>query len=220
MASSMLHYLIALKITDSIEIDNIDNFMIGALLPDASSHQDGSYSIAHFVDFKLDQGIKGFNWNNFKQKYEQYLISDSIYLGYFCHLIMDAVWFKNMADKYIRIHPKKERNIYYQKGYEDFHKLNSILVNKYNLSCPSFEIPKINIDEINFDYIDIIFENLAHNFCDIHPYDVSELSIYPFEEIEKYITDTINVCLAEISSLNSKQGLVDPVMYYTQLRDQ
>lgn len=48
MASRMLHYVIATEIAGRLSIDDMDRFIIGSLLPDASLHEDGSYAIAHF----------------------------------------------------------------------------------------------------------------------------------------------------------------------------
>lgn len=48
MASRMLHYVVALELLQKLKIKDKNRFLVGALLPDASSHQDGSYDIAHF----------------------------------------------------------------------------------------------------------------------------------------------------------------------------
>lgn len=92
--------------------------MAGALLPDASVHEDESYFVAHFM--KTSGNKKGFNWQDFKNKYYDKIQVNSILQGYMCHIIMDAVWFQQIADKYIRVHPREVRQKYYQKAYEDY----------------------------------------------------------------------------------------------------
>lgn len=71
---------------------------------------------------------------------------DSLYLGYYIHLIMDALWFSKIADIYIRIHPYPERKFYYQKSYEDYKKLNYLLSRE---CCLQYHIPTIDNIEID-----------------------------------------------------------------------
>ena len=119
MASRMLHYVIANEVPNKIAI---------------SSHSDSSYFKAQFQDWSEDRNMKGINWSIFEKKYEKELLCDSLYLGYLCHLITDAIWFKRMIDKYVRIHPKKDRIQYIKQGYDDFRNMNFILVKEYKHS--------------------------------------------------------------------------------------
>lgn len=79
MASRMLHYVIAVRVANAVLIEDIDRFYIGSLIPDLSSHNDGSYSIAHFLndnfkDNKISE--KRFDWTMFKEKYKDKLLED------------------------------------------------------------------------------------------------------------------------------------------------
>ncbi|MDF2543854.1 MAG: hypothetical protein K0S47_3572 [Herbinix sp.] len=120
MASRLLHYLIAEEIAKTNSQIYRDRFIYGSLLPDLSLHEDGSYDRAHYGEYSAENKTKGINWHKFRNKYYHAMRMDSLYLGYICHLIMDALWFSKIADKYIRIHPYPERKEYYQKSYEDY----------------------------------------------------------------------------------------------------
>lgn len=101
MASRLIHYLIAEEIaSDKNQIDR-DRFVYGALLPDLSLHEDGSYDIAHYGERLIDTRMKGFNWHNFRNKYYLQMGCDSLYLGYYCHLIMDDLWPYNVVIDYL-----------------------------------------------------------------------------------------------------------------------
>ena len=43
MASRMLHFVMASELLQELGIKDRNRFLVGALLPDASSHPDGSY---------------------------------------------------------------------------------------------------------------------------------------------------------------------------------
>ena len=98
MASRMLHYTIALELMKHMNIKDKNRFGVGVLLPDASSHKDGSYNSAHFYDeWQMDVLYKGVNWKRFVAKYSDRLWTDDLYLGYLSHLIMDAIWFHDIV---------------------------------------------------------------------------------------------------------------------------
>lgn len=218
MASRMLHYIITSEIANNTKIENIDRFIIGSLLPDASKHSDGSYDKAHFQDRLYDGSMKGINWSLFRKKYEQKLLKDSFYIGYMCHLISDAIWYKRMTDKYIRIHPKCERINYIKKGYEDFRKLNAILIDEYKVSCPILQISQITLDGIDRELTEQIFKQFIDDFNIIGRNNREELVVYPYEDIKKFISESVNACLKEISAIYSNTEFLDPSTYYTKSR--
>ena len=73
MASRMLHYILAIEITKNVMVNDMNRFVVGALIPDASSHNDDSYDIAHFEDIiKGNDNIrKGINWTLFEIRLSQ-----------------------------------------------------------------------------------------------------------------------------------------------------
>ena len=126
MASSMMHYIISNQILKKYpDVDN-NKFLFGATLgPDASSHDDGTYDIAHFGSVENDK--KGIDWQKFEQKHGDKMLEDGFYLGYWCHLIQDAVWFHDVVDKYVRVFEGEKKKECYQKGYRDYGRLNYLL---------------------------------------------------------------------------------------------
>lgn len=220
MASRMLHYILAIEIANRVVISDMNRFVIGSLIPDASNHNDGSYDIAHFGDIvKCNGNIKkGINWTLFESKYKKDLEEDDLYVGYLCHLIADAVWFNRIADKYIRIYPKKDRINYIKKGYEDFQKLNTLLLEEYFVNCPSVQISNIDIDEIHTNLVENLIQELSKDFETHIPCDKSELEVYPYEAVIEFIHESVNICVKEINALRNNQKGVNPSVYYTEPR--
>ena len=220
MASRMLHYILAVEIANKVSISDMNRFVIGSLIPDASSHDDGSYDIAHFGDMVKDNGNikKGINWNLFECKYKKELEEDTLYMGYLCHLIADAIWFNRIADRYIRIYPKKDRIYYIKKGYEDFQKLNTLLREKYFVSCPSMQISNIDIEEIRTNLVENLIQELNKDFEAHMPCDKRELEVYPYEAIIEFIDESVSMCVKEINALRNNENGVNPYAYYTEPR--
>lgn len=102
MASTLIHYAISIRILEKIHVKDKFLFLMGASVgPDASSHDDGSYDTAHF--WERTENMKGINWLVFANEYQTNILSNDFLIGYYCHLIQDAVWFHDIVDKYVLV---------------------------------------------------------------------------------------------------------------------
>ena len=217
MASRLLHYLIANQIIEDIKIDNKNRFLLGSLLPDLSSHDDRSYDKAHFWERLTDKNIKGINWLSYEKKYGIKMQVDSLYLGYYCHLIMDCLWFSLIVDPYVRKGSKSERAMLYQKGYHDYWRLNYILPREYNVEYLLCVDEDINIEEIDCNQISNLADNLK---MDIECKDYAckeDMELYPYEIIEKYIKYATEVCKKELFAFKNGERHMCPFEYYVAI---
>jgi hypothetical protein len=215
MASRLIHYLIAEEITKINVRMNRDRFIYGSLLPDLSLHDDGSYDRAHFWERLVEKNRKGIDWNKFRIKYDDNMKTDSLYIGYYCHLIMDALWFSSITDKFVRIHPHPDRKIYYQKSYEDYKILNYLLSKQYNLK---YHIPKIEdfiIDEINLSLCNTYLEGLKGDITHPDICDINSLKLYPYNVILEYIEHAKELCINEIEAFSIGKEFMNPVDLFT-----
>jgi hypothetical protein len=216
MASRVIHYLIAERIAESNKQIDRDRFVYGALLPDLSLHEDGSYDMAHFGEKLIELKIKGINWEKFRNKYSYQMSCDSLYEGYYCHLIMDALWFSKIVDKYIRIHPHPERKVYYQKSYEDYKTLNYLLTKEYDLHYYLPIINKVEIEEINLLLRDDYFESLYHDMNQSLNVDKKDLHFYSYDLINDYIKQAKELCIKELIAFNNRKESMNPIELYTK----
>ncbi len=114
MASSMIHYVISKRVAKLVGIEDVEWFLLGAIVaPDASAHADGSYNMAHFQGWLQDRTMKGIDFNRFADKYGDRFKEDTFYLGYWCHLMEDAIWVHDVANKYVRIYTGEMKKAYY-----------------------------------------------------------------------------------------------------------
>lgn len=217
LASKVLHYLIAEEIIKKIQIKDDNRFLIGSLAPDMSSHDDESYNTSHYWDYIHEKQLKGINWSKFETHYYEQMRIDDLYLGYYCHLITDAIWFCLMADRYVSKIPKSERNLYYKKGYNDYRKLNSILRDRYNLAYRIIEIRDIGIEEVKEQKLSSLLRELRMELSGEERFDISDLEIYPFESILEFIDASIKTCINEISAFNGKGSHIKPERYFVSI---
>jgi len=214
MASSIIHYTISKKILEHIPIHNADRFLLGAsIAPDASSHEDGSYDKSHFWERFANEPLTGINWDNFVNEYREDFWKDDVYLGYYCHLIQDAVWFHDIVDKYIRIYPKDIKALKHQMGYRDYKRLNYLLIKEYNLLPFKNVNLQIPIKEVTEARIIKSFETFEQWF-QAEKCTKTDLELYSWDIIDDYINKSVSVCVSQIEALKNGVKGSDPKDYY------
>lgn len=217
MASRLIHYLIAEEIAKANNKLDRDRFVYGAILPDLSLHEDGSYDKTHYGEKLMEDKRKGINWHNFRDKYHQSMHEDSLYLGYYCHLIMDALWVSKITNQYIRVHPYPERKEYYKKSYADYKILNYLLSTEYKIQ---YHIPLIeltDIDDINMGLRDSFFDGLKSDINESVKHVNLDLQLYPYDMIIDYINQAKELCMNEIEYFLNGKEFLNPSNLYISL---
>lgn len=200
MASSMIHYIVSHLIADRIGIKNLNLFLIGAVLaPDTGNKEDGSYCKLHFMETCNDTSKKGLNWNTFSGMHMEEMDKD-YYPGYFCHIIMDALWYHDVYDKYIRHLPNDIKNEKIQAMYRDYWRLNHLLIKKYNIPrdyISAVDIPDVSIDRGSLlSMADRFGKQLQAPEC-----DTDELEVLTWDIVADYIEKSKELCMQEVSSV-------------------
>lgn len=210
MASAMIHYSISNLLLNELKVQNAVPFLLGAVLgPDASSHEDGTYDTAHFGGESEDKMRKGINWKKFTDKYEKQIFANDFVLGYYCHLLQDALWFHEIADKYVRCYQGEEKKLAYQRGYRDYDRLNYLLIKEFHLKKIDFTETEIPIDEISAEKL-LVGEKNFKQWFDAIPCDKEDLDIYTWDVIEQYIKKCVRFCISEVNALKNGEKGCDP----------
>ena len=198
MASSMIHYVISKRVAEQVGIEDLERFLLGAVVaPDASSHADGSYDEAHFGGWSQDKSLKGIDFNRFADKYGERFGEDSFYIGYWCHLMEDALWFHDVVNQYVRIYTGEVKKAYYQKGYKDYERLNYLLLQEYDSQSFAFINGEVPVEEVRQDLLASVIESMKGYFEAV-PCKKEELELYTWEVITAYIDKSVQFCTEEI----------------------
>ncbi len=198
MASGMIHYVISKRVAKLVGIEDVERFLLGAVVaPDASSHSDGSYDKAHFQGWLQDRTMKGIDFNRFADKYGDRFEEDAFYLGYWCHLMEDAIWVHEVVDKYVRIYTGEVKKAYYQKGYKDYERLNYLLLQEYGLQSFVFINREVSVEEVRQELLTSVIESMKGYF-EAEPCKKEELELYTWEVITAYIDKSVQFCTEEI----------------------
>jgi len=218
MPSRMIHYLIAEKVAEQVEIKNKNRFKIGSLCPDMSLHTDSSKHQTHY--FEIHGGKKGGNWLRFVAEYGEQMKQDDLCLGVLCHLITDMIWFHEIMETQIRsrVKSKEERQEKYQEGYKDFHRLNYLLREAFDLRYELEEDRNIEFAGIHPELYDEVFDGLFKDFF-LEPKAAKEdLAIYTYELTLACISLCIKECVSAINAFRNGEELIKPEKYFVPVR--
>jgi len=219
MPSRMIHYLIAEQIAEKVKIKDMNRFKIGSLCPDMSLHTDGSKNQTHY--FEIHGNKKGGNWMRFVDEYGEKMKQDDLYLGILCHLITDMIWFHEIMETQIRskVNSKEERQAKYLKGYDDFHRLNYLLREEFDLRYELLEDRNIDLAGIHPELYDEVFDGLFKDFFFEPKATKKELTVYTYDITIKCIELCVTECVAAIRAFRKGKELSDPETYFVPVRN-
>ncbi len=213
MPSRMIHYLIAEKVAEQVEITNRNRFKLGSLCPDMSCHK----LRTHYFEEHGDK--KGGNWMTFVSRYADKMKQDELYLGILCHLITDMVWFHEIMETQIRskVKSREERQAMHQKGYADFHRLNYILRNEFGLVYNLREDRNLELEGIHPELYDEVMQGLYQDFFEDPAAEKDELEIYTYDISLECIQLCIEECVDAITAFRKGEELIRPEKYYVPI---
>lgn len=185
MPSMSSHMAVASKICEKLNV-NKDNFIKGNLLPDLYDDK----TISHF---KI-QGKK-YMIPDIELASNELDLSNDMYLGYLCHLILDKYYFEEYINKY-------EFDVFEdERIYDDYDVLNTIIINHFNLDVDY--IKKIMNDFPD----DINNRKLFVNINCLNKNVDSKLKIVDKDEFIDFLEKTIPKIEEDINKIINQKNL-------------
>ncbi|GIP37947.1 hypothetical protein J31TS4_12270 [Paenibacillus sp. J31TS4] len=199
MGSRIMHYCIASQLADRLGIDNKPAFLLGGIAPDIHGLMNVPKGVTHFKD--RDAAGNGYiNYNRFYDTYKE-VIQEPFYLGYLCHLLSDVVWLE-LYYEIVEPGPPEQMKEYLQTAYRDFRRLNGRLIKQYELKLLSHELPEVNLEGYDADYLPALLTCLQQDFVMDEELMNEELELFRNDnsEIAEYIDRSTEKCLLFLSS--------------------
>ena len=218
MPSRMIHYLVAEEVAKRIPVRDMNRFKIGSLCPDMSSRENESKNITHYQEIAGER--KGANWAGFAKEHGADMRSDDLYLGVFCHILTDAIWFHDIMEPQVRSRAKsyEEREAGYRQGYLDFHRLNYILPQVYGLKYELREDRNIVLEGVQPELYDMVFDGMYQDFFEEPEATKDELTVYPYEMAITCIERCIAECVKKLTAFQEGRTLGDAREFYVPVR--
>ena len=200
MASRVMHLAIANEIMKQVQINDIDRFRLGIILPDAYKHNIQSATDSH-LKYTTENGTKKtYKLAWFRKTYDERMKTDELYLGYYLHLIQDTI-FRYFVYSLHNWDPYPKGNI--ERLHNDYKLLNNYVVSEYNISN-SLVIPQDINEEPIFEIYPFDTKQLSADFkTDFEPYSDGEAFFFTQKMADEYIKMATEKCLEEIKALEN-----------------
>ena len=203
MAQRIVHYLIAVRLAEEIPVSDRQRFLAGSLLPDAHTSPEDRRK-THYRAYCGDSRI--YDFNRFRQEYAGEIFRDDLYLGYYLHLIEDAVYrFFLWRGNYDR--PRNAEQS--AQIHRDYRILNAYFASRYKLKNELVSMPSLAGEPLTriaaFDP-DRIPEELRQDFAD---HTTGTFRYVSEAMMEEYISEAIAVCLRELKEIRQGRFALD-----------
>lgn len=209
MASRIIHLAIANEIAKEIEIEDMNRFRLGSILPDAYAKGLGT-STSH-LKTKINNNTQNtYRLAWFREQYKNEMQHDSLYLGYYIHLIQDIIFRHFVYDDY-KWDPVPEGNV--QRLHNDYGLINTYVIDKYNIS-DELNIPSDLNGEALIEIYPFDLEQLKINFIgDFQTRYKGEIFFFTKKMADEYIGKATKMCVAEIEAIREGGYIIDEVKY-------
>lgn len=209
MASRIMHLAIGKLLEEQIDLKDVERFRIGQILPDAIEHNTNVPYNSHFRRSFNNNTKCGMDFNAYYLEYEKEILEDSLYLGYYFHLIEDVI-FRQFIYYHLGTISKRGTPELLNVLYNDYHILNEYLIQKHHLlplkSPTNFENERIN-QICPFD-LDSFLTEMQGDFSD---HFSEEPKLFTKSYVDSYIEQCRAYCSREYFSLQKHTHAFYPI---------
>jgi hypothetical protein len=210
MASRMIHLAISNLIEQKVIVKNTNRFKIGHILPDAIIRGNEAHAASHFKINVCEYGKKMIDFNEFRNRYAENMQQDDLYLGYYLHLIEDAVYRKFMYYDY-KLGNIGAENV--EILHNDYRLLNSYLISKYRLNDEITIPSQFNNERVTEIYPFILVDFIKRMENDFVSY-ANGTTVYLTETmVDEFIEQCVCICLNELQAISENTSIVNPLDY-------
>lgn len=212
MGSMVMHLCAAFEANKQLKLDK-NKFMVGSIAPDINKLQTGSRQDTHYIVKKIIDGKEYElpDLERFVKENKEKIVFDPYAAGYYCHLIADEIWFRDIMPKYVDVLSDDKNSIklvgqdefipykeYQDTVYDDYSKINNFLLEKYNVDIDYlYNIAVLGID--NQDFQKMIHKNLEYIGCEAG--EKIDLKLIDMNDIVEWIETSKNITIENILKL-------------------
>ena len=212
MAQRTIHLLLGKIMLENVNIKNRNRFLLGSVIPDAIESL-SMRNTTHFIKELEDEGKWYFDLYGFRERYEELMKTDDLYLGYYMHLVEDTLYRNFLYRDYqFASHFKTEEEI--KTLHNDYRLLNMHIVKQFGLKNTierpvNFERERIN--EVVPFCLDVFLEEMDKDFL---PFDNGTTTVLLTENLlDEFIEKYAMLCVTELVAVKKGEKYLNPFTY-------
>ena len=127
MASSIIHLAITNELIKRLSFTDAIRLKFGAVVVDAGVGGN-KYGNAHMKITVQNGTKKTYDFDRYREMFGERMLKDDLYLGYYLHLVQDALYRNFVYDRY-HWNPVLPGNV--ERLHKDYEIINQHVINKY-----------------------------------------------------------------------------------------
>ena len=197
MASSIVHLAITNELTKRILFTDINRLKFGAVLVDAGVGGNITGD-SHLKVKVMDGKKKTYDFDRYRKMFGNRMLSDDLYLGYYLHLVQDALYRRFVYDRY-HWNPTIPGNV--ERLHKDYEIVNQYVINKYELKNDivvpdGFESEDLTLITV-FDTVRLM--NNLEEYC--KPVEEEPIFFFTKEMSDEFIAEAVEYCTREVEMI-------------------
>ena len=207
MGSRMMHYALGKVLADRLAPKDREGFILGCILPDALPPDKKHDCNCHYITLFDDDGYKWFDSIRFFDEYTDEIKTDSIYLGYYFHLISDNVFRQIFYIELGLISRRGEKSLF-KEFYQDYNILNRQIAGYYRLGKDLTVPDRLKDTELYKRYgfePDIL---IADIYSDLDTHYEGELMHFDMDIVRRFVDRSADLCMKELEAILNGRGHV------------
>ncbi len=205
MASRIMHMAVSEIIAEKWKIKDRSRLLLGAVLPDVFKEGDTSHS-SHLKICIRGGGWVTYDLGRFKEGYGELMAEDSLYLGYYLHLVQDLVYRDFVYNEH-HWDPTAAGNI--ERLHNDYRLINSYIIKKYGLQNELFIPDDFQKESINALYpfeMRHLYNDLKSDFTASTDGDIF---FFTKGMADSFIQRACHICDKELQAWRKGKNFVD-----------
>ncbi|MDE6749765.1 MAG: zinc dependent phospholipase C family protein [Lachnospiraceae bacterium] len=207
MAQRTIHYIFGEIFSKQIILKNKDRFLLGSVMPDAYADV-FDRDKTHYTTKTENQIF--FDFCAFRDQYHELILKDDLYLGYYMHLVEDAFYRQFIYNERFKI-PRTREEVTIL--HNDYHILNSYIVNKYNihntLKTP-IDLGQEPICKIATSIINEFIEDMSYDFKE---QTIGETHFLTENMVDEFIDKYVPLGLDELQHIQNGKYTLQALDY-------
>ncbi len=209
MASSIIHLAITNELIKRLSFTDANRLKFGAVVVDAGVGGN-MYGNAHMKVNVQDGKKKTYDFDRYREMFGERMLKDDLYLGYYLHLVQDALYRNFVYDRY-HWNPVLPGNV--ERLHKDYEIINQYVINKYGLMNDLIVPDRFEDEALNqisaFD-TKRLMQDMSSYFL---PVDEEPIFFFTKEMSDEFIEEAMEFCVDEVKKIRNGERGIDMLTY-------
>ena len=209
MASSIIHLAITNELIKRLSFTDANRLKFGAIVVDAGVGGN-KYGTAHMKVNVQDGTKKTYDFDRYREMFGERMLKDDLYLGYYLHLVQDALYRNFVYDRY-HWNPVLPGNV--ERLHKDYEIINQYVINKYGLVNDLIVPDRFEDEALNqisaFDTKGLM-QDMSSYFL---PMDEEPIFFFTKEMSDEFIEEAVEFCVDEVKKIRNGERGIDMLTY-------